>query len=459
MTFTAPVPESLSRPSVVASPQLNRALTELEQGDFQARWDASKIISRFGEAAIHPLLELLDTVDLDDDADWELAWFVARSLGRLKHEAAIQPLVQLMQMAQTSAVAEIAAAGLAELDDVAIPYLEPLLQHPTQRKYAVQALAKMRSPRIVDRLLILMTDPDIEIRVLAVEALSGFSDSRIAPAFLSALSDRHARVRQVAAVGVGRRYQDQALPSPGTVQRSPERDGALSDVVVDVAVDVAVEAAVHNDAVTIAQVIEALRPLLDDLQLTVAQEAARAMGQIGSNLGLPALQACLTPRFPVPLQVTVCQAIAHLASREALLTLQEILESPQTPAQLLETIVIALADVRHGSSQELATEILVGWVQLQSVSKLRQWPRTLRQQIALSLGHTGSLTAYEPLLKLLADPNQSIQLHAIAGLRSLNIFAVQDTLQAELNARMSNSELCQGIQFALTELANSSQNT
>ncbi|MCY7322588.1 MAG: hypothetical protein LH660_12515, partial [Phormidesmis sp. CAN_BIN36] len=71
----------LSDPATVPLPLLlNLALQSLESGDFQDRWDIAKLFPSFGDAAIAPLLGLLQ----DQDADPEAQWFAIRILGSFK---------------------------------------------------------------------------------------------------------------------------------------------------------------------------------------------------------------------------------------------------------------------------------------------------------------------------------------------------------------------------------------
>ena len=72
---------------------LQQALRDLESGDFQQRWEATKTLGRIGSAAIDPLVAILEDVE----ADPEVQWFVARILGQFDTEVVINALVNCLQ--------------------------------------------------------------------------------------------------------------------------------------------------------------------------------------------------------------------------------------------------------------------------------------------------------------------------------------------------------------------------
>lgn len=59
---------------------LELALSILEMGDFQQRWEIAKVFVRLGNVAITPLIDILQ----DEDAS-ELRWYAVRILGDLKN--------------------------------------------------------------------------------------------------------------------------------------------------------------------------------------------------------------------------------------------------------------------------------------------------------------------------------------------------------------------------------------
>ncbi len=97
--------------TIGVEPLISMALAVLEVGDFQDRWDVAKIFPLLGDAAIAPLIDLLQ----DDDADLETRWFAARILGSFNSSAAIQPLIEILHQSKDDDLNAIAAEALTHL--------------------------------------------------------------------------------------------------------------------------------------------------------------------------------------------------------------------------------------------------------------------------------------------------------------------------------------------------------
>jgi HEAT repeat protein len=77
---------------------------------------------------------------------------------------------------------------------------------------------------------------------------------------------------------------------------------------------------------------------------------------------------------------------------------------------------------------------------------------SIKQSVALGLGQLKDMRALNPLINLLADPDNSIRLHCTAALKQLNTVRARQEL--ENLAKQSNLQpgLQQGIAIALQEL-------
>jgi HEAT repeat. len=165
---------------------LNLVLTKLEQGDFQQRWEISKILPDLGIIALEPLLNILQ----DETADVEMRWFVARILGNFKSELIIEPLINLLKNAKIEAteaeisLQEITTFTLAGFGISAIAPLTQLLEKADSKLLATQALAQIRHSEIITPLLTVVNDPNPRIRAIAIEALGSFHDPRVIPILL-----------------------------------------------------------------------------------------------------------------------------------------------------------------------------------------------------------------------------------------------------------------------------------
>jgi HEAT repeat protein len=397
---------------------LETALEILRAGDFQTRWDAVKVISGFGEQAIAPLLNLVE----EEETDWELLWFIARILGNLEHPTAVVALSNLLRTADNPEVAGMAATALANLGKAAIAPLSELLTDQSTRVLAVQALAQIRDPEVVPPLLETVEDASATVRATAIEALSHFYSPSISRVLLMALRDPAAPVRQAAVVGLG------------------------------------VQANQHDKPRLIAD----LKPLLSDLNLEVARQAAIALSRIGTSEAVAALFEALQSSYTATvLQIEIVRALGRIGDLSALNCLQQFfdLNTSQAPGSSLPVFpidslfvareaVTVFGRLESADSKEKATEILLGLLQ-------RQHPIAQdtkgKQAIALSLGQLGQPQAIEYLIQLLADPDASVRLHAIAALKQLAPETARDQLEQLLTREPLDRELRAGVAIALQE--------
>jgi HEAT repeat protein len=107
--------------------------------------------------------------------------------------------------------------------------------------------------------------------------------------------------------------------------------------------------------------------------------------------------------------------------------------------------------------QQEAVKVLGQVEQLKAIAgdtllEALQLSNSLTSAIALSLGRLGEHKAIEPLIRLLANSDTGVRLHAIAALQQLApTQAYQQLQQLNNNDVQINYELKQGIEFALHE--------
>ena len=367
-------------------------LSELERGDFQSRWETAKQIPDFGESAIAALVDLLRKTP----TDLELQWFVARILGQFNHADAVMALVHLLQNTEDEDVAEIAAQMLAQIGPEAVEVLAPLLNDPSSRALVVLALAQMQDAAIVPLLLPVVTDADATMRIITTETLGRFHDPRIIPALLQGLTDLNAKVRQVAIAAIG--YRSQLFT---------EQD---------------------QDPVVL------IKPLLKDLDLQVCQTAALALGRLATDAAAQALQdTAISNYVPVPLKLTIIQALGHVGSQKSVQFLQELWPHTVSSFQMIddadqtiaEAIIKALTLHRQTALQGASAQALIHCLHHQPNSD-----PTLNKTIANALGQLGDTKAIPELIRLLGISDMGVRLHAIAALKQIAPELAYTRLQA-----------------------------
>lgn len=400
----------------------------LKTGDFQSRWDVAKTIPWFGEAAIIPLLDLLqngdtdpsntDNVledDQDEDSDWELRWFVARILGNFNHPVAINALVEILFSTTNSDIAVIAATTLATFGLTAVPALTELLNRESTRLIAVQALAQIQDPTVIPALLSVVEDADPQVRSAAIGSLSYFQDPAIAPVLQNGLQDSAASVRRAAVVAL--RTQ--------VAQQDP------------------------------AEMTQWISPLLWDLNLEVCQQAAVTLGRVGTDAAITVLaQVLQSAHTPLDLQIEIVRTLAWIGTVAALEPLKSCLDHPSaTPKSLTldQEIVIVLGRVDSSEARQIAVNLLLQLLKTQH--PIAQTPQG-KQHIALSLGQLQGASAIDPLIALLADADVTVQLHAIAALKQLMLQGSYERLQTlAADSDRLQPDLKAGISLALREWA------
>ncbi|NET60824.1 MAG: HEAT repeat domain-containing protein [Symploca sp. SIO2E6] len=414
---------------------LHLALQVIEAGDFQEKWDVAKVFPKLGKCSIAPLIAIVE----DEAADLEVRWFASRILGEFDDPLVVISLVELLQSAEDEDLAEMAAQALSNIGSSAITALSSLLLEEESKYLAVQALAHIRHPETIAPLLTVVNDPLPSIRSTAIEALISFRDRRILPVLLEALQDPAAVVRKQAVIGLGLRGSN--LPE--------------------------------------LEVLDYLKPLLYDFNPQVCQQAAIALGRLGTDEAAEALFRVLkSPATPISLQIDFVRALGWVQTPLALEYLQQALISfpvdylhlggnkaegrrqkaegkdkclagydmTRVTPEVSQEIIAVLGRIELAELKSQATQILIELLHSEQFSV--PYP-TLKQTLAMSLGQLGEAQALEPLIKLLEEPDLTVRLHAIAALK--NIPHAYSTLQQYGADENLTSKLQQGIAIALAE--------
>lgn len=358
---------------------LNWALEILHCGDFQDRWDVAKIFPSLGKPAIAPLIDILQ----DEDADEELRWFAVRILGEFHDSAVISALVDLLKTSDNEELSAMATTALANQGKSAITALVDLLTQEEWRLLAVRGLAHIRTKETITPLLSVVNDSQVLVRAMAIEALGSFHDPLVLPVLLGALKDVAASVRKEAVIALG----------------------------------------VRNDLKDRLNLVKVLKPLLWDFNLDVCQQAAIALGRLGTDEAAEALfslwESAVTP---LPLQLQAIRALGWVETPQAIAYLKQIFlhdfanANQQIDGQLLiwQEVITVLGQVQKNNLIPIATQVLID---LLNSSHPAINLAEIRKKIAISLGLLADPQAVVCLQSLLSDRDSVVQLHAIAALR------------------------------------------
>ena len=366
--------ESEYRGILTASEQqlfLEIALLVLIKGDFAERWEVAKILPKLGKMVIAPLIEILE----DEAVDAESRWFAARILGEFDRPEVIFSLVNLLETTEDEDLVAIVTQSLANLGKSAIDALARLLERPDFTLIATRALAQIRRPEVIEPLLTVVQHPDVTVRAIAIEALGSFHQRRIIPILITALEDLGAPVRKEAAIALGFRA----------------------------------------DVAETWDLLTHLQPLLYDFNLEVCQQAAIAISKLKSEEAELALFKVLrSPHTPIPLQLTLIQALTRKQSSSSLQYLHQAL-SHVSPEGILE-IIRTIGRVETVSLQAEAANILLDFYN-SGHSSLEK--NQIKQALAHSWGQLRKKDPVEVLEKLAQDRDRGVRLHASAALKYL----------------------------------------
>lgn len=432
------MPEPTSEPgnySGSMSPALHRALTTLEDSDFYARWEAAKQITACGVEAIDPLLHLLE-----DEPDEELTWYIARILGTFDHPLALHGLIHLLH-SDSQDVAGMAAAALANFGVAAIPPLTNLLHQPQPRLLAIRALAQIHHPDVVPFLVQLTADPLADVRAMAIDALSRFNHSAafsptITEVFFAALTDPESSVRRSAVSALGVQAQ--------SFNHSDFGSRALNS----------------------RDLIEALQPLLRDVDLEVCCQTALTLGRIGRPETIaPLNQALQSPTTPIPLQQAIIRAIGWTGTLEAVNCLQHALLSDCLPQESQLEIVMVLGRLKAVEAREAATQILLSLLDRQhSLSQTSKGKQTIVHSLGQLIENSEGVISVnsesnvekadqmiDTLIPLLGDRDTGVQLHVVAALKDFDPHRVNLKLTTRMQDETISADLREGIKTALVE--------
>ena len=141
----------------------------LRDGDWQVREVAIEAMGQVGSPAVDTLLKLL--------RDWDVRKYAILSLGKIRDERVLDPL---MHQLRNDEFKDDAINALVELGEPAVPKLIAALKDKDEnvRKSAVLALGRIKNSAAIDPLIEMLSDKDWFTRLTAAAALESIGDER-----------------------------------------------------------------------------------------------------------------------------------------------------------------------------------------------------------------------------------------------------------------------------------------
>ncbi|WP_121970933.1 HEAT repeat domain-containing protein [Leptolyngbya sp. BC1307] len=387
--------------------QIEQAIAQLVEGDFQSKWDRTKRLDRqFVQWGDRPIPYLIDR--LEDSTDPENQWFLVRALAQFDHPVVVEALAELLvtttaedlQLETIKALTQLGSSAIASLTHLLDPH-QPL----ARRILAARTLARIRRSVTISPLLSIAADADPQLRAIAVEALGSFHDSRVTPVLLAALDD-------VSPVCI------EAIRTLGR----------------------------RADLLTTTDLIGSLQRCLYHPDEAIARESAVALGRLGGEAAVIALGESLTQPQPVAVKVAIVRALGWMDTPAAVAYLTHAFDCavPVVMPAVQQEIARSLGQTRSATLKLQAAQPLLGWLQADNLANptvevgdrsketdLSTYPSALalKQAVISSLARLSARPALDSLIPMLSDPDSRIRMHVLSALKQIDPKAAQTKIQ------------------------------
>jgi HEAT repeat protein len=352
---------------------LELALKILELGNFEEKWAIAKILVNYGNEVIKPLKRII----LDEKANVEHRWYSLKILSEIKNPEIILIVTELLMTTQEEDLLLLASQTLAHQGKQSITFLSQLLKNPSYRFLATKALAQIPSLDVIPPLLSVVNDQDSTIRTTAIATLRNFDTPEIKSVMINALKDYVSSVRKEAVIGLGLKLK------------------ASEDI----------------------ELVKLMSPLLQDLNLSVAQQTAISLSRSSHTLAIESLDKVLQgENIPEPLKVTIVRSLAWIATPESLQCLDKYIHQSDLSTTL--EIITVLGRVTKLNLKNQAVAILSNFYEIQS-PKLRH--SEILQGLCYSLKQLNAVTTINILREIETNNNPQIRFHAQSALKELLI--------------------------------------
>lgn len=399
-----------------ADPILHESLSQLVEGDFNARWQASKILKSYGAEVHEPLITIAQAHRNDPD----LQVFIVGILGVNPTPSTLLALVNLLKRSTDEEVRESIILTLGQQGPSQVNELMSFAKQPDLQMPVLRALVQINHPSTLEGLL-QFVDHDIgDIRATALEALGQFHSEFITANLLQGLTDPSSNVRAVCVKALGLR---------GTQE-------------IDEA---------H---------ITTISALLYDLNADVCHQTARTLGRFDHPLALEYLwQRLIEQPTPISLTKSLVQALGwscHTTGLAYLSTLLSLVAEDSEdsklrlpwPSELVMELIQVIANLEKDSPVdqiELQLTSLLG-TDIVPFNEIQ-----VQQRLIMAIARLGQVSSISPLINALKMEDDRIRFHIIAALKQIHAEQSHQQLLSRHQDSTLEPALKTGIAIALSE--------
>lgn len=358
-------------PHNYSSISLELALKILELGDFEEKWAMAKILVKYGEEVIPALKEVI----LDEKADVEYRWYSLKILSEIKNPEIILIVTELLMITQEEDLLVLASQTLANQGRESIDFLSELLKNPCHRLLAIKALAQIPSLDVIQPLLWVVNDEDSAIRTIAITTLRNFDTPEITSVMINALGDYASSVRKEAVMALASKLK------------------SSEDI----------------------ELMKLIFPLLEDINLYVAQQTAISLSGCSHPLVIEKLyQILCSSNTPESLRITIIRSLSWIATPESLKYLEEYLYV-SNPSMAIEIITV-LGRVTKSNVKNQVVTVLSDFYDKNS---LKLTSPEILQCLCYSLKQLNATTTINILRDIETHNNAQVRFHARSALKHL----------------------------------------
>jgi HEAT repeat protein len=347
---------------------------------------------------------VLEEIAALKDEDWALREDAATLLGEFRDPRAVGPLVEALRD-EDRAVRDAATGALRKIGLAAVPALLAALKDPNGnvQEIAVALLKELPDPRAVEPLIECLTNRNWIVRMHAAKGLGVVGDARAVEHLIPLLTDDVKAVRVDATDALARIGR----PALASLLAALRHEAWI----------LRLHACEALGKIGAEEAVEPLcRAMLHDRDTAVRQDAAKALGGIGSPGALAALTVAIKDLDVRPFAV---EALGKLKDPRAVETLIDVVTGKDRPANVRRVPVCGGAaeiDVDEMEAQIYAIGSLAAIGDDRAIEPLiRALKDTrLRAAAAAALGQMGLRVAAPLLAAMKTETDSNILFHARA---------------------------------------------